>query len=60
VKFIIQPDGRVYRAAIADTTLHSDPVECCILDVASRWHFPDPEGGGIVVVTYPFVLEQAP
>lgn len=60
VKFIIEPDGRVYRAVVADTTLHNRPVECCILDALSGWTFPEPVGGGIVVVTYPFVLEQSP
>jgi hypothetical protein len=58
VKFIIQPDGNVGPLAVADTTLNNRAVECCILAAVRSWQFPAPEGGGIIVVTYPFVLEQ--
>jgi len=58
VKFIIQPDGSVHPAAVASTTLHHKPAECCITNAVRSWQFPPPDGGGIVVVTYPFVLEQ--
>jgi hypothetical protein len=33
-------------------------VEQCIAQSVRRWTFPAPEGGGIVVVSYPFVLAQ--
>ena len=58
VKFIIQPDGSVDRSAVAETTLHHKPTECCITNAVRSWQYPPPDGGGIVVVTYPFVLEQ--
>jgi len=29
----------------------------CIAQAVKRWQFPKPEGGGSVIVTYPFVLE---
>jgi len=58
VKFIIQPDGSVHPAAVASTTLRHKPTECCITNTMRIWQFPPPNGGGIVVVTYPFVLEQ--
>jgi hypothetical protein len=58
VKFIIQPDGSVHPAAVASTTLRHKPTECCITNTMRSWQFPPPNGGGIVVVTYPFVLEQ--
>lgn len=59
VKFIISPTGAVQTAATASSTMGNAKVENCIVDAVRRWTFPSPEGGGIVVVTYPFVLEQA-
>jgi len=31
-------------------------VESCIAQSVRRWSFPAPDGGGIVVVNYPFML----
>lgn len=58
VKFIISPTGQVQTAALAGSTLGNPKAEQCIVEAVRRWTFPSPEGGGIVVVTYPFVLEQ--
>jgi TonB family protein len=58
VKFIISPTGAVQTAATASSTLGNAKAEQCIVSAVRRWTFPSPEGGGIVVVTYPFVLEQ--
>lgn len=60
VKFVIQPDGTVHPAAIASTELNNRAVECCVLSTMRDWQFPPPQGGGIVVVTYPFVFLQVP
>ncbi len=59
VKFIISPTGAVQTAGIASSTMRNARVEGCIAKAVRRWTFPAPEGGGIVVVTYPFVLQQA-
>ncbi len=58
VKFIISPTGAVQTAALAASTMSNGKVEQCIVSAVRRWTFPSPEGGGIVVVTYPFVLAQ--
>jgi len=58
VKFIISPTGAVQMAAVAKSTMGNARVEQCIAKAVRRWTFPSPEGGGIVVVTYPFVLQQ--
>ncbi len=58
VKFIISPTGAVQTAAVATSDLGNAKVEQCIAQAVRRWTFPAPEGGGIVVVTYPFVLSQ--
>jgi pSer/pThr/pTyr-binding forkhead associated (FHA) protein len=58
VKFIISPTGAVQTAATSASTLGNAKAEACIVAAVRRWTFPSPEGGGIVVVNYPFVLEQ--
>jgi TonB family protein len=59
VKFVISPQGSVSSSVVASTTLHNARVENCIVKAVRRWVFPAPEGGGIVIVTYPFMLEPA-
>lgn len=58
VKFIVNTDGSVLSAMVekSKTTLGHDNVECCIVNALKRWIFAPPEGGGIVVITHPFVL----
>jgi hypothetical protein len=34
-------------------------VEQCIASAVRRWEFPKPQGGGIVQVSYPFVLKAS-
>jgi TonB family protein len=59
VKFIIAPNGSVQAAARDHGDIGSAEVERCVVEAVKRWTFPAPEGGGIVVVTYPFVFAQA-
>ncbi len=56
LKFIISGAGTVQKSAVADSTLGNPQVESCMVRAARRWRFPKPDGGGIVVVTYPFQL----
>jgi TonB family protein len=56
IKFIISGTGAVQMAAVASSTLGDPVVENCIAQAVRRWTFPQPEGGGIVIVTYPFQL----
>lgn len=57
IRFIIAPDGAVQSAAVAESTMGSGRVDGCIADAVRRWTFPAPDGGGIVVVTYPFTFQ---
>lgn len=59
VAFIISPTGSVSSANVANTTLSNARVESCITTAVRRWTFPAPDGGGIVGVNYPFVLESS-
>ena len=44
---------------VQTSTLGNARVDQCIADAVRRWGFPKPKGGGIVVVSYPFVLQAA-
>ena len=59
IKFIILGTGAVQMAAVAESTIGDANVESCIAQAVRRWRFPEPDGGGIVIVTYPFDLEPA-
>jgi len=56
IKMVIGSSGAVTKGEVNESTLDSIDVEDCILDVMTGLQFPEPEGGGIVIVTYPFVL----
>ena len=57
VTFIIAPTGRVIKAKIRETTMRNKAVEQCMVARVKRWRFPQPTGGGIVEVSYPFIFK---
>ena len=57
LKFVISADGTVSDASVAETTIDSPKLKDCMLRVARRMVFPQPKGGGIVVVKYPFLFK---
>ena len=56
VAFVISPSGGVNESIVTSSTLGSAALESCITQSVRRWTFPAPEGGGVVAVTYPFIL----
>lgn len=54
--FTIDTSGAVEDVLIANTTISDPRTAMCASDVMSRLRFPKPEGGGKVIVTYPFVF----
>ncbi len=60
VKFVVARDGTVSSASVASSTLGNQAVDSCIVGRFLRFRFPEPRGGGIVVVRYPFVFQAAP
>jgi hypothetical protein len=58
VTFIVGPTGAVQSAKVGISTLGDDETETCVLSRVRTWVFPVPKGGGIVVVTYPFMLQR--
>jgi pSer/pThr/pTyr-binding forkhead associated (FHA) protein len=59
VSFIISATGAVQTATVSNTTLSNPRVESCISQAVRRWTFPAPDGGGVVGVNYPFVLDSS-
>lgn len=57
IQFTIGSDGSVPTAVVAESTINDAAVSGCIAQAVRRWKFPKPQGGGSVIVTYPFVLE---
>ncbi len=57
VQFTIGGTGRVATAVVQESSLADPSVGNCVAQAVKRWTFPQPEGGGSVIVTYPFVLE---
>lgn len=54
--FTIAKDGSVAKAGVSTSTLNSAAVDQCIESRFYRMQFPEPRGGGIVVVKYPFLF----
>ncbi|MCB9632874.1 MAG: AgmX/PglI C-terminal domain-containing protein [Sandaracinus sp.] len=59
IRFLITPSGEVGPVATIESPGSLDlAVEVCVARVVKSLRFPPPNGGGIVIVTYPFVLAQ--
>lgn len=59
VAFTIDPAGAVADASVSESTLGSSPAEQCMLSRIRRWKFPEPKGGGVVNVTYPWLFSPS-
>ena len=46
-------------SVLQNSTMGNARVENCIVQAVRRWEFPKPLGGGIVIVSYPFVFTPA-
>ncbi|MDX9724044.1 MAG: AgmX/PglI C-terminal domain-containing protein, partial [Myxococcota bacterium] len=57
LKWVIQPTGDVSSVQLLETTMNNQSVENCVTQVVMRFRFPETKGGGLVIVTYPFVFE---
>jgi outer membrane biosynthesis protein TonB len=57
--FVIGPDGSVSEANVAETSLNNTSAENCMMARIKRWKFPEPVGGGVVTVTFPWIFNPA-
>jgi hypothetical protein len=58
MKWVINGEGRVMQAQVAETQMKNANVENCLATKIKTWLFPKPKGGGMVIVNYPFVFKQ--
>jgi TonB family protein len=56
INFVISAQGKVPSAVVQESSLRDSRVGNCVAKAVKRWKFPKPRGGGVVRVTYPFVL----
>ncbi len=56
IRFTIAKDGSVSQATTKSTTMNNSAVQKCIEGRFMRMQFPTPKGGGIVIVSYPFLF----
>lgn len=59
VRFVITAAGTVSSSQVAQSTVNNVELETCIAGRVQTWIFPKPKGGGVVIVTYPFILKQS-
>lgn len=59
VAWMIDPAGGVADANVTESTMGNATVEQCMLSKIRRWRFPEPKGGGVVNVTFPWVFKGA-
>lgn len=59
VAWVIGASGAVETAQIAESGLGNTNVESCIVQKVRRWTFPEPAGGQVVEITFPWVFQVA-
>jgi TonB family protein len=56
IKFTIAKDGAVSQAGVKSSSMGNPAVDQCVVQRFYQMQFPEPKGGGIVVVSYPFIF----
>ena len=59
IEFTIAKSGAVSRSSVKRTTMGNPTVEKCVARAIKKIRFPKPKGGGIVIVSYPFVFKNS-
>jgi hypothetical protein len=61
IRWVINSEGRVQGTQVdgGATTLQNGQVHRCMMDRIASWEFPKPKGGGIAVITYPWILRSS-
>ena len=58
VQFTIGAEGLVVASELVNSTMKDAVVEGCVVEAVRHWEFPKPVGGGVVVVSYPFLFKR--
>jgi TonB family protein len=59
VLFTINASGSVSDANVSESSLDNSNTEQCMLARIRRWKFPEPQGGGLVTVNFPWIFKPA-
>jgi hypothetical protein len=61
IKWVINADGSASSPQVdhSATTLEDAKVHECMMSRITSWAFPKPKGGGIAVITYPWILRSS-
>jgi hypothetical protein len=61
IRWTIDADGNASNASVdgSGTSLADDKVHQCMMARIVSWQFPKPKGGGIAVITYPWILRAS-
>jgi TonB family protein len=59
IQFAIAPTGRVLTSVLQSSSLGVAAVDNCVVNAVKRWEFPEPERGGLAMVSYPFTFSPA-
>ncbi len=54
MNWFVAPDGSVTKVFVKETTMKNKAVENCMSNSIAHWRFPQPKGGGMCSVVYPF------
>lgn len=57
MKFTIAGDGSVSSSSVKSSSMGNASVESCLQKTFMQLDFPKPRGGGIVIVSYPFMFD---
>jgi Ca-activated chloride channel homolog len=57
VRFTIGGDGLVTQVEVSTNTMASAEVQACVVAQVKALRFPKPIGGGVVIVSYPFIFK---
>ena len=58
IRFLIDSSGAVTSSRVAGSTIGDRAVDICVARAIQRITFPEPEDGGVVFVTYPFLFQS--
>jgi hypothetical protein len=58
VDFKINGGGNVPNAGISEASMQNQQVSQCLLTKLRSWKFPQPRGGVLVAVSYPFIFKS--
>jgi hypothetical protein len=59
IRFVIAVNGTVSESNVAQASTNNPELETCLATHVRTWIFPNPKGGGVVIVTYPFIFKPA-